>query len=416
MRLITTGKIAARNIYRHRGKNLLTGIVIFFASFMFFISASLVTYAQSAWRDYAATTFLGTYHITALEGLDRDYSLPSMKFPKNSIPDAVTGYLDRNGIIWSKRIKIGAAVYNDRSSKFENFLATLIGVDFSKELGQLNNLEITDGRWSPSIEQGVLVWHELAQALGKKVGDEITLFVKDIDDNAYPYTFTITGMLGQKKSAGLEGKGVMMIFPLIFADYRYVARMTGYEDRIMEIAIWDKAERHLQELQKMATAADLQLFCAERGFGVLYGMVDIINFIGLILKAFVLIVLLVAGLNVNMMSYFDRQKEIGTIIALGAKPSWVVRLFFTELLLFATTVYGASALAYGLLTKMLRSGVGIGDLSTLFAGRAIYLSLVPSSLAIGYGIILCVIILSAAYPLYLSMKTNPVEVFREEHL
>jgi len=416
MRLITTVKIAARNINRHKGKNLLTGIVIFFASCMFFLSASLVDYAQSAWRDYAATTFLGTYHVTALEGLDRDYSLPSMKFPKKAIPGAVTGYLNRNGIAWSKRIKIGAAVYNERSSKFENFLATLVGIDFSKELSRLDNLEVTEGRWNPSVEQGALVWHELAQALGKNVGDEITLFVKDVDDNAYPFTFTVTGILGQKKLAGLEGKGVMMIFPLIFADYRYVARMTGYEGRLMEIAIWDRAGRHLHVLQKMAAAAGLQLFFAERGFGVLYGMVDIISFIGLILKTFVLIVLLVAGLNVNMMSYFDRQKEIGTLIAIGAKPGWVARLFFTELILFATAVYAASALAYSLLTALLHDGVGIGELATLFAGRDIYLSLVPSSLAIGYGIILCVILLSAAYPLYLSMKTNPVEVFREEHL
>ena len=328
----------------------------------------------------------------------------------------MTGYLDRHGIAWSKRIKIGAAVYDERSSKFENFLATLVGVDFLKEQSLLNNLKITEGRWNPSVEQGALVWHELAQALGKHVGDEITLFVKDVDDNAYPYTFTITGILGQKKPAGLEGKGVMMIFPLVFADYRYIARMTGYEDRLMEIAIWDKAGHYLPELKKMADAAGLQLFCAENGFGVLYGMVDIINFIGLILKVFVLIVLLVAGLNVNMMSYFDRQKEIGTIIAIGAKPGWVARLFFTELIVFATAVYAASALAYFFLTAMLRGGVGIGELATLFAGRALHLSLVPSSLAIGYGIILCVILLSAAYPLYLSMKINPVEVFREESL
>lgn len=416
MSLTTLVKIAARNIYRHRGTYLLTGIVIFFASIMFFLSASLVWYARIAWRDYASTTFLGRWHITALEGQDRDYSLPSMKFPKKSIPAAVTGQLDQRGIAWTKRIKLGAAVYNEQEGKFENFLATLIGIDFARELTLLDNLEIIQGKWDPARQDGVLIWHELAAALKKKPGDELTLFVKDIDGNAYPYTFTITGILGQKKSAGLEGKGVMLIFPLVYADYRFLAEKTGYEDSLMEIALWGNVDTQLAWLQKTAQDAGLQLFSAEQGFGVLYGMVDIIDFIGMILKAFVLIVLLVAGLNVNMMSYFDRQKELATILAIGAKPRWIVMLLCIELMLFATAVYLAALLAYWLLTLLLWSGFDLGELSTLFAGRLMYISLAPSSIAAGYGIIVCIVALSALYPLYLCTKTNPIEVFREESL
>ena len=416
MSLTTILKMAVRNIYRHRGKNLLTGIVIFFASILFFVSTSLVWNAQAAWRDYSATTFLGRYHVTALEGLDRDYSLPTIKLPHKSIPEAITGYLDQHNIFWSKRIKIGAAVYDDQSGKFENYLATLIGVDFAKELGCFTNLEIIEGRRDNTAANGVLIWHELAKALNKKTGDEITLFIKDIEDNAYPYTFTIMGILGQKKSAGLEGKGVMMIFPLVFAGYQYVAEKIGYEDKIMEVAIWNSSKEHLHDLQKIADAEGLQLFHAEKGFGVLYGLVDIINFIGLILEVFVLIVLLVAGLNVNMMSYFDRQKEIGTVLAIGAKPSWIMALLLTELIVFATGVYAAATLAYYLLTVLFQSGFDPGGFAALFAGRTVYLNLVPFSVAVGYGVIMSIVLLSAVYPLYLSITINPIEVFREKCL
>jgi putative ABC transport system permease protein len=416
MSISTLLKIAVRNIYRHRGKYQLTGVVIFFASILFFLSASLVWQARLSWRDYAATTFLGRCHITALDGQDRDYSLPSMKFPKKSIPAAVTGELDRRGIAWTKRIKLGAAVYNEQEGKFENFLVTLIGADISRELSLLHNLEIIEGRWDPGRQDGVLVWHELAGALKKKPGDELTLYVKDVDDNSYPYTFTIAGLLGQKKPAGLEGKGVMMIFPLVFSEYRFIAEKTGYDNSIMEIALWGAVDGELDALGKTAAGAGLQLFSAEQGFGVLYGMVDIIGFIGMILKAFVLVVLLVAGLNVNMMSYFDRQKELATILAIGAKPRWIVMLLCAELMLFATAVYLAALLAYWLLTLLLCGGFDIGELSTLFAGRLMYISLVPSSIAAGYGIIVCIVALSALYPLYLCTKTNPIEVFREESL
>ena len=409
-------KLALRNIYRHKGKNLLVAIVIIFSTILFFLSSSLAWNARFAWRDYFATTFLGRYHITAFEGLERDYTIPAMKYPQKFISGSVTSYLDHHNLPWSKRIKLGAAVYNDQSGTFENFLVTLIGIDFAKELNHLTNLEIIEGTRDPLVENGVLIWHELATALNKKIGDELTLFIKDVEDNAYPYTFIITGILSQRKSAGLEGKGIMMIFPLIFADYRFVAQKTGCEDKIIEIALWDADKDNLNYLQKITDNEGLQLYPAEKGFGALYGIVDFINFIGLCLEIFVLVILIVAGLNVNMMIYFERQQEIGTMLAIGMKPSQILTLLLTELIVFATLVYAAATVLYGVLTVILPGGFSLGKFSTLFAGSNVYINLVPSSISIGYGIITCTILLSAIYPLYLSTRINPVEVFREMHL
>jgi ABC-type antimicrobial peptide transport system permease subunit len=124
----------------------------------------------------------------------------------------------------------------------------------------------------------------------------------------------------------------------------------------------------------------------------------------------------VAGLNVNMMIYFERQQEIGTMLAIGMKPRRLLMILLTELIAFATFVYAAATLLYGVLTVILPAGFSLGKFSALFAGSNVYINLVPSSMSIGYGIIACTMLLSAIYPLYLSTRINPVEVFREMHL
>ncbi len=384
---------------------------------MFFVSASLTENATTAWRNHFSTTFLGRFHLTSLVELERDYTMPAMKLPDRFLPGEILSYLDKNKLVWSKRLKIGAAVYNNESGGFEGSLANVIGLNFKEEQERLSNLRIVEGEYDPATENGAMVWEEFAHSFGWQVGDEITLFIKDIDGDAYPYTFTITGILSQHFEPGLAGKGVMILFPLVLVDYDTITRMLGVEDgQVMEAAVWENEGMHGDTLRKMATSADIQIFHAEEGFGAVYGIVDFVQFIGVSLEAFILVVLIVSSLNINMMGFLERRREIGAMMAMGAKPRWIVRLLFGEMIVFSTAAFIVSLILYGLLVLAGAKGVDFGELAVMFAGKRFRAGLVPLSLLYAYIAVAAAMLISTLYPAILTSRIDPVEVFREANV
>jgi len=407
-------KLSLRNIKRHPGKNAMIGIVIFFSALMFFLSSSMAERARETWRNHFSTTFLGRYHLTSVKGQERDYTIPSMKLPERYLPSSILEYLERNGLTWSKRLKLGAAVYNNETAEFEGSLATVVGMDFSSEQVRLTNLTIVEGNYDPSVENGVLVWDEYARSLNWQVGDEVTFFIKDVDDDAYPYTFTITGILSQHHEPGLAGKGVMILFPLILADYTTLAELLGVEEtQVMEVAVWDENPVHEEALKVLAGREEIQFFQAEEGFGAVYGIVDFVSFMGLLLESFILTILVVASLNINMMGFLERRREIGAMMAMGAKPRWTVVLLFGEMIAFSTVAFLVSLLVYVILVAVFSAGFDFGELAVMFAREPFKMHVVPVSLLYAYITVAAAMILSAIYPAYLTTRIDPVEVFRE---
>lgn len=406
-------KLTLRNIQRHPGKNICVGIVICCACLMFFVSASITDNARVSWKKHFSTTFLGRYHLTALEDLKRDYTLPSMELPEFFLSQGILDYLDQNGLTYSKRLKIGAAIYNNATAEFEGCLANVVGIDFNRELKYLSNLKLLEGSYDPDEDNSILVWEEFARFLGWNPGDEITLYIKDIDGDAYPYTFTVTGIVSQHHEPGLAGKGVMMLFPLILVDYETIAGLLGLEDEVMEVAVWDNNAVHQQNLEDLAQRCGLQFFHSEEGFGVIYGIVDFVKFMGLSLEIFILIVLMVASFNINMIGFLERRREIGAMMAMGAKPRWIIKLLFAEMIVFSTVAFLFSFLVYMILIAAGAGGIDLGELSVMFAGGRFYLNVIPLSLLYAYVTIAATMLISTLYPAYLTTQIDPVEVFRE---
>ena len=81
---------------------------------------------------------------------------------------------------------------------------------------RLPNLVFRDGTWNPEHDDGALVWKELADFYGWKVGTEIDLYIKDVDGNAYPYSFTVDGILDSREGADLGAYTSIVAFPLIY--------------------------------------------------------------------------------------------------------------------------------------------------------------------------------------------------------
>ena len=410
-------KLSFKNIRRHPVKNFLIGIVIFLASILFLFNGSLKENAESAWKDYFSRTFTGDYHITSYQGLERDYTLPSFTLPGKMISSQIIDYLNKNHVVYSKRIKIGAAVYDDKKSEFKGSLPALIGIDWEKELALLSNLKIVSGRFDPDLPNGILVWKEYADSLKWKAGDEITLYMKDTEKNTYPYSFRVMGIVNHQEGASLEGKGVIQMFPALFVSYQYLALQLGIEDnQAVEIAVWDKEGKYEKDLKKLAEENSLQYFQGTQGYGIVFGIVELLGFFGSSIAALILVILVVATLNLNMMGFFERRKEIGSLVAMGARPFWLVGLLLMEMVVFATLVFALACGFYFILTQTGGKGIDFGEMAVFFAGKKFTAGFELQSVVNGYLTILIVSFISSIYPIYLTTKINPVDVFREAEI
>lgn len=423
--IFKTVKLSVKNIRRHPAKNILVAFVIILAGNIFFITGTLADNSRKNWRVFFARTFLGDYNITAYIGKEKDFTLPVLSLPDTFITSKFCEDLEKTGVNYSRRVKIGAVVYNDENGELGGMPITFVGTDLNKEYKQLSNLQFISGSVEPvepELSEGVLVWQELADYYKWSVGKEITLFLKDIDGNSLPFSFIITGIIGNKTGESLAGTGSIPIFPLIFGSYEYISLLLGLEEgAATDIAVWDRDKRHEKEISLHAKEHGFQFFFGEQGFEVIWGIIEFIFFIGTFIEIFILVILIVATFNLNMMGFSERRKEIGTMYAIGAKSRWIVGLLLSEMIIFSIFAFGSSILLYLIVTiftaKFTANGIKLGGgLGLAFAGAKIHLKLIPSTALIAFVSIIVTMIASSIYPIYLTTKINPVEVFREAEL
>jgi hypothetical protein len=414
-------RLAARNLLRYPLKNLLALCLIVAFCCLFFATEAMAFQTRRLWGSFFSRTFLGDYGISTLKGADKDYTFPVFRQPRRFISNAVLDYLRREGVQYLPRIKQGAIVYDQAKGSFEGRLACLVGIDFAAEARHQSNIRLLEGRRIPILVDGVLVWREFAAARGWHPGTEINLWIKDTSGIAYPYNFTVEGIFDGFEGPNTEGIGFWDVYPVIFAPYERVAWATNVDQAVTtgggpayeELAIWDPTGRHERALRELCKAGGEEFFRGVRGFGSIYGIVEAMYFVGAFIETVILLIFIAAMINLNLMSFFDRRREFGTMAAMGAKPRWILGLFLREQLLFCAASYAAGCLAYAAACAVGANGIELGTMDILFCGRPFVPVLLPESLPKVMAIVLVTSAVSLAYPAWLAMALDPIEVMSE---
>ena len=410
-------KIALRNILRHPVKNATVGIIILVSCLVFFINGSMINNCQTRWRAFLSTTVMGHYHVGTYKGMqwERDNSVPPPRLPDTFLPDELLSYLEKNRVAYTRRLRQGGVVYNYKTAQFEGTLANFIATDVAVELSHLTNLKIVEGTYDPELENGVLVWKEYADKLEWKVGDEITMYLEDVEDNRFPFSFVVTGLVENKTGFAFKGEaGILSIFPTIFAERRIMGPKIGAEnDACTEVAVWDSSDRFTGDIRDIAERHGNTFFFAEEGYGVVLGFVQLIETVGAFLQFFILVTLIIASININMMSFMERRREIGTLIAMGGRTKWIVSILLSEMFIFSVIAFAASVLVYTAVDLAIPGGIYIESMKRFFAGHSFMLDIVLRSVVTSFVSIISVVFISSLYPIYLMTRIDPVEVFRE---
>jgi len=175
-----------------------------------------------------------------------------------------------------------------------------------------------------------------------------------------------------------------------------------------------------RDVQRAADAAGLELKVVDwqKASGLVGQSVTLFR---VVLYTAVLIIFAIALVIINnamVMATLQRVKEIGTMRAIGAQRSFVIRMLLVET--------AAVSLLFGVLGALLGAGAvwlirllgGIpasnDQLYFFFSGPALLPTLGTTSVAVSLAIVLVVSILSGFYPALIAMRVSPVEAMASD--
>ncbi len=256
------------------------------------------------------------------------------------------------------------------------------------------NLELLPG--GRYLQQGdvhcVLMGEKLAIALGKRVGDKVSLF-----DGKY----TVVGII--RSSNPYENGMVVTLLPDL-------QKYMGHKGQVSGFAVMVEHPRDQAEIQRICKAIGAlgTNILAQDALESVKNTTEI-RFIGAVswlTSAIAIIIGVVGVLNTMIMSVAERTREIGILRAIGWKKLRIVRMIIVESVLLSLCggVLGAVS-AIGV-TNLLGRLPAISGLIDPEVGGGVVLFGVLSALFIG--------IVGAIYPAYRGARLLPTEALRHE--
>jgi putative ABC transport system permease protein len=346
-------KIAGRNLSRYRRRTLLTLLLIIIGMVAVLLFISVTGSFKSMMVGQITDSVLGHLEVHRKGYVASIDTLPLNMNMKPAAVAKVAELLKQDKAVeaWSPRVKFGGM--------FSNFSETTsIRVNGIDPVQESATVPLLKGRMIEGAKDGALVEKGqivipvlLARGMKVKVGDTVVLVATNRDGSVNGKTFVIRSI-----TEGISGPGGRDGY-IHIDDARELLRLK--EAEVSEIAIrlnnpaqLDRVTASLKEAlgttsgktpdQPRGGASDgagpgsgkpqleVHTWADLSPFASLARMIDLMT---VFIKVVLVSIVLVSVMNVMVMAVYERIREIGTIAAIGTRPSRILSLFLAEGLL-----------------------------------------------------------------------------------
>ena len=400
-------KMAWRNIWRNPRRSLLTMTAIAFAAMILVVMLSWQFGSYAAMINSSVRLRTGHLQVQAA-GYMKDHEIRQVV----SDPAAVCAVM---------KTAPGITAYTCRANAFSlvastdrTYGALITGIDPAKEahVSSIRDL-IRKGRYLSSSDiDAAIVGSRLARNLKVSVGDTLTLLGQGKDGSVAAGVVRVTGIF----STGIDELDRNSIYIPLTA-FQSIYSMGGAVHEV--VALCDS----LYDVSAAKAYLAKHLHAAASGLSVLDwealmpGLVEAIkmDFVsGLIFWVILVLVVAFSILNTFLMAIFERTREFGVMMAMGATPGRLTRLLFFES--FGMTAMGVlfgMGLGISITLVLQHVGVNISGASEILkhfgiSGR-IYPHLSVASALIGPGLVLVITLGVALYPALRIRRLMPVQ-------
>ncbi len=399
--------LAWRNVWRNRRRSLINVAAMSFGLAAIMFGQSMMRSLQQQLIEKATASFTGHVRIQR-----RDVDEP--KFPDKFIADPSRGAAlldaDSRVLAWGRRIQITGLVSAPKMS----LGALICAVEPEKER-QVTDMAgyIKEGTYLEGQPKGVVMGRKIANRLDVRMGEKIVVMAQAADGSMGAEVFRLVG-ISETGSESFDGQ--MVWIPL-----SAMQELVGRPGQANQLVI------KLKDInESAAVAADLDAKLGPGAVGALSWRSIDKEIIGiqafqdgiLTIVLFVVFAIVALGvLNTQLMSLFERVREFGVLMAIGARPRWIIRLLMMESALLGAvgTILGLGIGAI-LIAHFGRTGLRlpVGDAFKYFLPfpSIIYLRPAWAQHAFACGTVYFVTLLATLPPALRAGRLKPAEALR----
>jgi len=400
-------RLAWRNVCRNLRRSLITvaSMACGLAAIMF--GQSMIKSVQRQLVEKATGSITGHIQI-------QHRSIKEVKFPDRSIedPDAVASILSsQTGIkAFGKRIHITGLVSSPTGSVGAMICA--IEPDKERKITSISDYMV-QGEYLGRNERGAVIGAKLAQRLDLRLGEKAVVMAQADDGSMGAEAFRIAGIY---RTGSMTFDGQFIYIPLA-AGQSLLASGRKVNQFALRLEDIDMVDRVARELAEKLGQRPLQVL---KWSDIDHEIVSVQKFQNGLLDIVLCVVFLIVALgilNTLLMSLFERIREFGVLMAIGARPAWIMRLVLAEALLL-----GVVGTLMGLLGGMALIGyygraglhLAVGDALSYFLPfpAVIYLHPAWPSHAFAAASVLATSVAAAIAPALRACRLNAAEALR----
>ena len=405
-------RMAWRNMWRNKGRTLLSASAIFASTLVMCLMFSLETGYIDDMKDNIRNHVTGDVRIMNRAWIENERISPLQFFVNGT--DSILATLNATpGIRFATpRTETMVSIY--RSG--EQIPCRSIGIDFASSpvMKGVNN-HVVAGTVPAPGSGGALVTSGLADELKLKVGDRFTAIARTAVSGSNGKTFTVTGIISMADT-DFTGR-------VFFIDWKTASQYLRMGGNALEIQVFlDRSE----ETDRGATIVKAALSANERldirPWHKVSGMNGFLEIAGIVYAIYGAIFYVLAStviFNTTMMSVLERKREIGTLGALGMAKGRIVSLFLSESALIAFVGTVAGLIAGGILVAVwAHFGFDIEaiygtDMKGFGFSRVVYPSLKPMQYVVIFLTGITISVTACFIPARMAAKVEPADALAD---
>ncbi|MDP6698027.1 MAG: FtsX-like permease family protein [Candidatus Latescibacteria bacterium] len=407
----STLRIAWRNLGRNRKRSALACAAIGLGQFAFLATAAIMHGYADHYFDSITGPLVGHVQILARDWREEravDLTLKEV--------DAMLAAVGETPAVVQAAPRLYAPVL--AALEEEGFMAVVVGVDPAVE-SRASGL-LGDAVLAGMLGDGqVLVGRGLARRRGIGVGTELAVVGQDIDGSIASELYRVQALVDSPVDI-VNSTGIVAAL----ADVRTLLRMG---DEAHEIVIHlqdaDQVQGAIAGLGARPELAGAEIKAWREVVPQLAGIVELMNVYILVILGIVFLASAAGIANTMLMSTFERRRELGMLLALGATPGRLFKVVATEAALLGLLGVGLGT-ALGVLFAAATAGSGF-DLVELgghesfevgFQGVKVASRVFPElylrDVLAGVGAVLVTSFAACAWPMLHIARLEPVEAMR----
>ncbi len=314
-------KLAWRNIWRNKRRTAITLASIAFGLCALLFQQSIIKSLQNQIIEKSTRTYTG--HLQVFSKETTDLKVPEARIENPSpIYAAVQTLPDVD--LWGPKLIFTGLI----SSPFTSKGVLVVGIDplKEKELTTIHSYIVEGGYIEPAEERSILIGVKLAKEMDVKLGEKIVVMVQGSDGSLSAELFRLKGLF-QTGSPVYDGQIVYV--PLSSAQRLLVC---GEEISVisMHLKNVEAIESAQEKLAKLLEREPVQVVTWRESSHEIVSIQKFQDAILLIVLVIIFGIVALGIFNTLLMSFFERIREFGLMLALGSKPIHVATLILLE--------------------------------------------------------------------------------------